>query len=269
MITRPKRQRLSINKMIPNILTLMALSAGMSAIRFAYELQWEYAAMAIGVAAILDGLDGRIARLLKGTSKFGAELDSLSDFVCFGVAPAVVLYFWSAHTIPKFGWLISLLYTMSCALRLARFNTASEEPNPPAWTAHFFSGVPSPAAAGLVMVPMILSFQLEEWAFLRDPILVSAFLIGVAALMVSRMPTFSFKKAKLSPGLILPMMLVAALLASSIVSAPWLTLSLVLLAYLISMPFSWRMEKNMRAGQADSDTEARAMVPELMEDDID
>lgn len=269
MIKRPKRQRLSINKLIPNVLTLMAMSAGMSSIRFAYEQQWEYAAMAMGVAAILDGLDGRIARLLKGTSKFGAELDSLSDFVCFGVAPAVVLYFWSAHNIPKFGWLISLLFTMSCALRLARFNTAAEDPNPPAWAAHFFSGVPSPAAAGLVMVPMILSFQLENLPFLRDPILVSAFLIGVSALMVSPIPTFSFKKVKLRPGLILPMMLIAALLASSIVSAPWLTLSVVLLAYLISMPFSWRMEKRMRANQPDADTEAQAMVPELMEDDVD
>jgi len=153
---RPKRQRLSLNVMIPNMLTMIALSSGLTAIRFAYEGRWEHAALAILAAAILDALDGRIARLLKGTSKFGAELDSLADILSFGVAPPLMLYFWSLEKLGRFGWILVVLFAVSCALRLARFNTAAEDPNPPAWASTFFSGVPAPAAAGLVLLPMII-----------------------------------------------------------------------------------------------------------------
>ena len=236
---RPKRKRLPLNVMIPNMLTLIALCSGLTAIRFAYEGRWEHAALAILAAAILDTLDGRIARLLKGTSKFGAELDSLSDILSFGVAPPIMLYFWSLQDIGRFGWILVLLFAVSCALRLARFNTAAEDPDPPALASTFFSGVPAPAAAGLVLLPMIISFNLFE-DHMRRPEVVSAFLVVVAMLMVSSIPTYSFKKVKLSPKLVLPLMVTVGLVIASMLSAPWVTLSGILSAYLISIPFAVR-----------------------------
>jgi len=236
---RPARKRLSLNVMIPNMLTLMALSSGLTAIRFAYEQRWEHAALAILAAAILDALDGRIARLLKGTSKFGAELDSLADILSFGVAPPMMLYFWSLQQMGRFGWILVVLFAVSCALRLARFNTAAEDPDPPAWASTFFSGVPAPAAAGLVLLPMIISFNLFE-QYVRRPEVVSVFMIVVAMLMISSIPTYSFKKVKLSPKLVLPLMVTVGLVIASMLSAPWVTLSGILAAYMISIPFAVR-----------------------------
>jgi len=236
---RPKRQRLSLNVMIPNMLTLLALSSGLTAIRFAYEGRWEHAALAILAAAILDALDGRIARLLKGTSKFGAELDSLADILSFGVAPPMMLYFWSLENMGRFGWILVVLFAVSCALRLARFNTAAEDPDPPAWASTFFSGVPAPAAAGLVLLPMIISFNLFE-EYVRRPEVVSVFMVVVAMLMISSIPTYSFKKVKLSPKLVLPLMVTVGLVIASMLSAPWVTLSGILAAYMISIPFAVR-----------------------------
>jgi len=238
-LKRPKRKRLSLNVMIPNMLTLMALSSGLTAIRFAYEGRWEHAALAILAAAILDALDGRIARLLKGTSKFGAELDSLADILSFGVAPPMMLYFWSLEHMGRFGWILVVLFAVSCALRLARFNTAAEDPDPPAWSSTFFSGVPAPAAAGLVLLPMIISFNLFE-EYVRRPEVVSVFMVVVAGLMVSSIPTYSFKKVKLSPKLVLPLMVTVGLVIASMMSAPWVTLSGILAAYMISIPFAVR-----------------------------
>ena len=149
---------LSINRMVPNILTLLALCAGMTAIRFALNDNFIGAVYAIIVAGIFDGLDGRIARLLKSTSSFGAELDSLSDFVSFGVAPAAVVYLWTLSVLRGAGWAIVLFFAVCCALRLARFNTQAQA-ELPAYAAPFFTGVPAPAGAGLVMVPMFLSFE--------------------------------------------------------------------------------------------------------------
>src|SRR6267154_1748386 len=169
---------LSINRMIPNILTLLALCAGMTAIRFAINGQFEAAVIAIIVAGVFDGLDGRVARLLKSTSPFGAQLDSLSDFICFGVAPGVMLYIWA----------LSLLYAICCGLRLARFNTQLDVELPP-YAAYFFTGVPAPGGAGLVLVPMYLAFEFGD-EFFRSPFFNGIVMIAVAALMVSRVPTF-------------------------------------------------------------------------------
>jgi len=257
-LKRPKRKRLSLNVMIPNMLTLLALSSGLTAIRFAYEGRWEHAALAILAAAILDALDGRIARLLKGTSKFGAELDSLADILSFGVAPPMMLYFWSLENMGRFGWILVVLFAVSCALRLARFNTAAEDPDPPAWASTFFSGVPAPAAAGLVLLPMIISFNLfEEYA--RRPEVVSVFMIVVAGLMISSIPTYSFKKVKLSPKLVLPLMVTVGLVIASMLSAPWVTLSGILAAYMISIPFAVRSYraicKRTRSCELDGDAD--------------
>lgn len=251
---RPRRRRLSLNVMIPNMLTLMALCSGLTSVRFAFESRWEHAALAILAAAILDALDGRIARLLKGSTKFGAELDSLSDMICFGVAPGLVLYFWSLQTVGRFGWIFVLIYAVACVLRLARFNTAIEDPDTPAWASTFFSGVPSPAAAGLVLLPMVLSFNLPG-GFLNRPEVVAAFMVVVSVLMVSPIPTYSFKKVKLRPNLILPMMVLVGLIIASMLSAPWLTLSALLVAYLISIPLAIRSYRAIckRTGACDTD----------------
>jgi CDP-diacylglycerol--serine O-phosphatidyltransferase len=236
LIRRERLKGLSINRMIPNILTLLALCAGMTAVRFGLQENWKAAVVAIVVAGVFDGLDGRVARLLKGSSKFGAELDSLSDFLCFGVAPAVVLYLWTMQSVGTFGWVLALLYAVCCALRLARFNTALEEPSLPPWAYNFFSGVPSPAGAGLAIFPMILSFEWGDQPF-RRPEVVGVVMVVVAALMVSRMPTFSFKKFKVPSVWILPTMLIVGLIAASLVGAPWATMSALLFLYILSFPF--------------------------------
>ncbi|MCK5444667.1 MAG: CDP-diacylglycerol--serine O-phosphatidyltransferase [Rhodospirillaceae bacterium] len=243
---RPDRPRLTLNQMIPNMLTVLAFCSGLTAIRFAYEDRWEHAIIAISAAAILDALDGRIARLLKGTTKFGAELDSLSDMLCFGVTPAIVLYFWSLETIGRFGWVLVLLYSVACVLRLARFNTAIDDPDPPAWAGIFFTGVPAPMAAGLVLLPMIISFNVWE-EFFRRPEIVAIFMVLVSGLMVSRIPTYSFKKVKIRPSWILPSMLGVGLIAAGMLSAPWTTLSVFLAGYLVSIPLSVRSYRAMKS----------------------
>jgi len=182
----------SVNRLVPNVLTLLALCAGMTAIRFALNGNFQAAVYAIIVAGILDGLDGRIARLLKSTSRFGAELDSLSDFVSFGVAPAAVLYLWTMSALHSVGWAIVLFFAVCCALRLARFNTQlAAEPVPQA--AGFFSGVPAPGGAGLVMMPMFASFEWGDW-IIRSPYLSAVWIGGIALLMVSTIPTLSLKR---------------------------------------------------------------------------
>jgi len=245
---RAPRQRLKglpFNKMIPNILTLLALAAGMTSIRFGLEERWEHAVLALVVAAVLDGLDGRIARMLKGASKFGAELDSLSDFICFGVAPAVVLYLWTMKQAGRLGWVLVVLFAVCCALRLARYNTLLEEPNLPPWAYNFFSGVPAPGAAGLVLLPMMLSFKLGDDIF-RQPALVAAFLVVVAALMVSRVPTYAAKTFKVPRNWVLPTMLFVAFSWLAVVNAPWLTFIICLLLYAVSIPFSVRSFKSLK-----------------------
>ena len=251
---RKRPEWLHINKMIPNFLTILAISAGMSAIRFGLEGRWEHATLAILAAAILDALDGRIARILNGASKFGAELDSLSDFISFGVAPAMMLYLWAMQDFGRFGWMLTLLFSVSMALRLARFNTMLEDENLPAWTSNFFAGVPAPAAAGLVLMPMILSFLVGD-EFFRSPIVVSFYLIGVSGLVVSSIPTFSFKKIKVPSKQVLPFMVVTTAFVAALVSAPWMTLSGALIVYLGTIPFSIktyrkRMERRWRQLQA-------------------
>ena len=245
---RPRRKRLkglSLNRLIPNMLTMLALCAGMTAIRFALQERWEHAVIAVVIAAILDALDGRIARLLKGTSKFGAELDSLSDFVSFGVAPAMMLYLWAMGDADRLGWLLALLFAVCCALRLARFNTALESSSTPPWAYNYFSGVPAPAAAGLVLAPMMLSFQVGD-AFFRRPEVVAVFLVVVAGLMISRIPTYALKAGTVPRRWVLPTMLSVGLFAASIVNAPWLTLSVMAAAYAVAMPFSVRSYRNLK-----------------------
>ncbi len=246
-IKRPRVRRIapfSVNRMVPNILTLLALCAGMTAIRFAVNGNFEYAVFSIIAAGIFDGLDGRLARLLKVTSSFGAELDSLSDFISFGAAPAIMLYLWTMASLQSVGWAMVLFYAVCCALRLARFNTqlASE---PPPWRSNFFSGVPAPAGAGLLMVPMFASFEWGLW-LARSPILNAVWIGIVALLMVSTIPTFSLKRLRIPNHHVIPTLLGVGLMAAFLTTAPWVTLMLIGLVYVVSIPLTVRASQRLR-----------------------
>lgn len=248
MFRKPRRQLkgLSFNTMIPNILTMLALCAGMTAMRFGLDEKWEQAILALTIAAILDSLDGRIARALRGTSKFGAELDSLSDFICFGVTPALLLYLWTMKNAGEWGWVLVLLFCVCCALRLARFNTDIDKPEPPNWTKNYFTGVPVPAGAGLVLLPIIISFQ-TNLEIIREPFFVAIFIFIVSGLLVSQLPTYSFKSLRIQHRFILLTMLVVGLVAALAVSAPWLTLTIALSTYIVSFPFGFKSYKKQEA----------------------
>ena len=177
---------------LPNMLTLIGVCIGLTSIRFALDGRFELAIIAIMFAALIDGLDGRIARLIKGTSKVGKELDSLTDMISFGVAPAFIMYFWKLNTLGRFGWLLCLIYVICVALRLARFNVNSGQE--PSWKDNFFEGVPSPAGGILVLTPLIISLSGFDFFELNYNIIVPIFFILTSLLLISKFPTYSFKK---------------------------------------------------------------------------
>ena len=251
-----RRRRLpviSISKLIPNIITVMALCAGLSGVRFALNEQWTLAVGAIAGAAILDTLDGSMARLLKGQSKFGAELDSLGDFISFGVSPALILFLWSTHELKSFGWMAALFFATCMALRLARFNTKTDDPTLPPFTYRFFTGVPAPAAAGLGLLPLILSFEVDS-SFLHQPYFLVIWQIVVGLLMVSQVPTYSFKGARVPQKLVLPLLIVVGGCVAWLVSAPWQFFAAFILMYLLSLPLSYRSYLRLQRDVDDSDS---------------
>jgi CDP-diacylglycerol--serine O-phosphatidyltransferase len=249
----------SVNRLIPNVLTLLALCAGMTAIRFAINNNFEAACYAIIVAGVFDGLDGRMARLLKSTSRFGAELDSLSDFISFGVAPALVLYLWTMAALHSVGWAIVLFFAICCALRLARFNTEiAAEPQP--YTAGFFSGVPAPGGAGLLLVPMFISFEWGDW-IARSPYVNAVWIGGVALLMISRVPTVSLKPIRIPHDLVLPTLLGIGVFAGLFSTAPWPTLTFIGVVYVASIPLTMRAYYRLRRAAEARKAEAAEAVP--------
>jgi len=260
---RRRLRDLPINRMIPSILTILALGAGLTAIRFGFQERWEAAVIAILVAAIFDGLDGRIARMLGQASKFGAELDSLSDIVCFGVAPAVLVFFWSLQDAGGVGWAAVMLFTVCCALRLARFNSRLEKPDRPVWAGRFFTGVSAPAGAGMALLPMILALGFQSSIF-QSPAITGIVLVSVAGLMVSQVPTFSLKSDRIPQRYVLPILLAVGLTAGFFASAPWLTLAAVIILYVGSIPFSFRLYRRLRAASQlvdiDEDEEDGAFI---------
>lgn len=236
-LSRQKLTSLPFRKIAPNIVTMLALCAGVTSIRYSIQEEWIKAVICVFVAALFDGLDGRVARFLKGSTKFGAELDSLSDFVSFGVAPAILLYKWSLFDLPKFGWFFCLLMSIGMAMRLARFNTMLEEEPQPEYWHHFFVGVPAPAAAALAMMPLMISFDFPEWSpIVRSHTFCAVLLCVVSFLMVSRIPTISTKKMKVPSYMLMPLMLVVALFASFIITQPWFTLGILTIGYVLSIP---------------------------------
>lgn len=248
--SKPKKQGLPVNILLPNMVTIAGLCAGVSAIRFAIMGNFTAAILAVLVAALCDGLDGRIARMLRGTSQFGVELDSLSDMVSFGVAPAIMLYLWTLQDLPRFGWTISLVFVACAALRLARFNTRSsgeDDPDMVDMDKRFFVGVPMPAAAFLALTPLFLSKGVDE-TFFTQPLVVAGFLVCISLLMVSRIPTFAFKGMHLPYIATIPLLVGVAAWASFVMSDPWVALAGLGFVYLLTLPLSvflyWRSTKN-------------------------
>lgn len=225
--------------LVPTAMTVLALCAGLTAMRMALEERWQLAVVAILIAGVLDFLDGRIARLLKGDSKFGAELDSLSDVVSFGVAPAMLLYHWSLDDLGGLGWVLALGLAVCCALRLARFNTMLESPDDVGLGSRYFIGVPAPAGAGIAILPLLLDFQLGMDIF-RTPFISAIFVAGAAFLMVSQVHTYSPKRIAVRRELIIPAMLCVGLFTAFLASYLWGTIAIASVLYLISIPFSQR-----------------------------
>ena len=230
---------------LPNLVTILALAAGLTAIRFATEGQFEVAVIGVLVAAVLDGLDGRLARAIRGTSRFGAELDSLADFVDFGVAPALILYLWSLHEIRSLGWFAALVFAIACALRLARFNVFVEDPEIPSWQAHFFTGMPAPAGAIAALLPLYLHLSFFEMPQVHGFVGVEiGYLLLIAFLMASRIPHFSGKKIKRVPReYVIVVLFGVAITLLLIATYPMEMLIVLTLAYLGSIPLAIRQHR--------------------------
>lgn len=225
--------------LLPNFVTLIALCSGVTAIRLAFEGRFEIAVSAVILAIVLDAVDGRLARMLKGTSRFGAELDSLADFVNFGVAPAILVYFWALNTTKPAGWIIVLMLAIGCALRLARFNVALDEPNKPPYKSNFFTGMPAPAGAALAMVPLYYGFLVGDTNGHRYAVYVAPYIVIIAILLVSRIPTFSGKSVSRVPrDMVLPILASAALAVVCAIAYPWQSLLAIAGAYVIMIPIS-------------------------------
>jgi len=240
LLRRPRFRTIPVRVLVPNVITLLALCAGLTAIRFAVEERLEWALAAIVFAAALDGIDGRVARLLKGTSRFGAELDSLADFVNFGVAPALILYFWGLHELKSAGWIAALAFAICAALRLARFNVMMEDPNRPAWAGNYFVGVPAPAGAITVLLPIYVQFLGVPHFEIMAP-LAFLYTLAIAVLMVSRLPVLSGKRVgkRVSPELVPLVFVGIVLFILALVSYPWEVLSTGTIIYLVTLPLGW------------------------------
>jgi CDP-diacylglycerol--serine O-phosphatidyltransferase len=252
---RPLKPRglrgLPLRFVVPNVVTLLALCAGLTAIRFAIEGRFEISVLAILFAAVLDGIDGRIARALKGSSRFGAELDSLADFMDFGVAPVFVLYLWSFHELKTFGWAAVLIFAIAAALRLARFNVMIDDPDKPDWAARFFTGMPAPAGAIVVLLPLYVHMAFDIAPSLRSAWLETAYAIGVALLMASRIPHYSGKSIGRVPRekFIFVLFAVAAVLVM-LASFPMEMLIFLTLCYFALIPLSIRDFRRLAARDA-------------------
>jgi CDP-diacylglycerol--serine O-phosphatidyltransferase len=259
---RRRFRPIPVRTLVPNLITLLALCAGLTAIRFAVEGRLEIALGAIVFAAVLDGIDGRIARLLKGTSRFGAELDSLADFVNFGVAPGLILYFWDLHELKSAGWIAAMVFAICTGLRLARFNVMIEDPDRPVWAGNFFTGMPAPAGAITVLLPIYISFLgMPKLAVIAPVTLV--YTLAIAFLMVSRLPVYSGKKVgtRVPPDMVLPVILVVVLFFALLLSYPWEVLTLGTIAFLASLPFGWLSYRDYERRDAEAAAAAAKAAP--------
>ena len=222
---------------LPNMLTLIGVCIGLTSIRFALDGRFEFAIVAIILAAVIDGLDGRIARLIKGTSKVGKELDSLTDMISFGVAPAFIMYFWKLNTLGRFGWLVCLIYVICVALRLARFNVNSGQE--PSWRDNFFEGVPSPAGGILVLTPLIFSMTNFEFITINYDIVVPIFFIVTSLLLISKFPSYSFKKIVIQRKTTIFLLFGIVLFFGLLLIYPFNVIAISAIIYLAMLPISF------------------------------
>jgi CDP-diacylglycerol--serine O-phosphatidyltransferase len=255
----PRIREIPLRMIMPNLITVLAICAGLSGIRLAFEGRFETAVVMVLIAAFLDGIDGRIARALKATSKFGAQMDSLADIVNFGVAPGLVLYAFLLDRAGSPGWIAALLFAIACGLRLARFNVLEEEQNRSSWQSEYFVGVPAPAGAVVVMLPIYLVFigavvPDRTFAFIS-----SGFTVLIALLLVSRLPVYSGKKVRIPGDKVLPLILGVALFVLLLVTYPWQTLSVSAIAYLVFLPLSARAYS--RRAHLEAEKEAATAQP--------
>ncbi|MFM5931201.1 MAG: CDP-alcohol phosphatidyltransferase family protein [Novosphingobium sp.] len=248
-------QGLTIRTLIPNAVTAAALGFGLTGIRFGITGQFEQAVMAVLLAGLLDGIDGRIARMIKGQSRFGAELDSLADNVSFGVAPALILFLWSLKDLPRLGWFACLIFAISCALRLARFNARIDVEDQPHKSAGFLTGVPAPVGAGLAMLPMFLWF-VTEIPELRQPIFVGLWLVAIAFLMISSVATLSWSKMRPRRGIRLWLVMALGMAGVALLTEPWWTLIVICVGYLLLLPYGMISYARVRRRRATSAAEA-------------
>jgi CDP-diacylglycerol---serine O-phosphatidyltransferase len=237
----PERDRrgIPLRAVVPNAVTALALCSGLTGIRFAISADWDKAIAFVVIAAVLDGMDGRIARMLKGQSRFGAELDSLSDVIAFGVSPAIILHLWVLQTWPRFGWIFAMAYAVCMALRLARFNARIDLEDQPHKSAGFLTGVPAPAGAGLMLLPIMLWLASDgQWAWLQDYRLVAPWAAFSAFMIISNVATYSLGSFRLRRNVRLGAIVLIAILGGALFSAPWETLSLLVIVYVALIPVS-------------------------------
>ncbi|MBX9665226.1 phosphatidylcholine/phosphatidylserine synthase [Novosphingobium sp.] len=241
---------LTLRALVPNAITSAALCSGLTGIRFAIGGDFHSAVLAVMLAGLLDGIDGRVARLMKAQSRFGAELDSLSDAIAFGVGPALILYLWSLSAVPRYGWFAALALAVSCALRLARFNASIDLPGQPHKSAGFMTGVPAPVGAGLAFLPLYLWFA-SGLDLLRQPVIVGPWALLIAFLMISNLPTLGWGALRPRRAIRLEVIALAGMLTVALLTEPWLTLVGICAIYLVLMPVGvWRYRRIMqqRAG---------------------
>ncbi|RZA20151.1 MAG: CDP-diacylglycerol--serine O-phosphatidyltransferase [Proteobacteria bacterium] len=251
----PKRglgRGLSLRAVLPNAITAAALCAGLTGIRFAINGEWEKAVFAVVLAGLLDGIDGRVARMLKAQSRFGAELDSLADSLSFGMAPALILYLWSLQELPRFGWFASLAFALCCALRLARFNAQIDTGEQPHKSAGFLTGVPAPVGAGLAFVPFYL-WLASGLEIFREPIAVALWVAVIAFLMISNIATFSWTSLRPRQSVRLWVIALVGIMFTALLVEPWWTLAAICAAYLAMMPWgiaSYAKVRRLRAARS-------------------
>ena len=257
----PERRGIPFRALAPNAITVLALCFGLTGVRFGISGDWPLALACIVGAGILDGFDGRIARLLKAQSKFGAELDSLSDNIAFGTAPALIVFLWSLQYAPKFGWIAALALAVCCALRLARFNARIDADDQPHKSAGFNTGVPAPVGAGLAFVPIFLWLITGSDLF-RSWTLVLPWTLFIALLMISSIPTFSWSSIRIRRGWRLSALAGVALLGAALLNEPWLTLLVISLIYLALLPFSMASYARVKRRRAAQAAPAAAVMPD-------
>jgi CDP-diacylglycerol---serine O-phosphatidyltransferase len=252
----PQRRGIALRAVVPNAITAAALCVGLTGIRFGIDRDFNMAVIAVIIAGLLDGIDGRAARLLKAQSRFGAELDSLADSISFGVAPALILYLWTLQSLPRLGWFAALAFAICCVLRLARFNARIDTEEQPHKSAGFLTGVPAPVGAGLAFLPMYLWLASDRSEIYASPILVGVWLVLIAFLMISSMPTLSWGRLRPRRDVRLGIIALVGLAVAALIAEPWLTMVGISVAYLLTIPVAlvgYARVKRQRAGRAAKD----------------